>query len=92
MASNGNGERVSSKMARVYCIDPDIPDLEDSQLQALHRFKVRFSQAFDEVEAKVDPKIVLALMQVHLAKINADLHVPYKAAAGEGKPAAAAPA
>jgi hypothetical protein len=89
-----SGEPLSSRVARIYCIDPEIPNLPDDQLQALHRFKVQVSRAFDEVQGRVDPKIVLALSLLHFAKINADLQVGYRqpnqpAVAGDGarKPA-----
>jgi len=55
------------------CLDPEIPNLPDDQLKALHDFKDKLLTLYDNIIEKVDKKVVLALVMVHAAKFNADL-------------------
>jgi hypothetical protein len=55
------------------CPDPEVPDLPERILIALHLFRMRFNIAAAEVERTLAPGTLIAILWMYLARCNEGL-------------------
>jgi len=57
-------------LAIAQCPDPEIPDLEDRQLKALHVFRKKLNDAFEILQETVDPGMGLIVLLLEINELE----------------------